>query len=461
MAQWLLNHSTALLLAACLASPFARAETLPAAAADEATAGLLRERALADSGAYKIVESLTTEVGARPAGSEADPRAVAWAVAKFRALGYDKVYTEPVKFMAWRRLSESAEVIAPITQRLAVTALGNSVGTDGALDAEIVRLQDFEALQSAPAESVRGRIVLLTRRMERDRDGSGYARVLQMRSSAASLAASKGAVALLIRSLGTDDNRLPHTGSVNYAPGKAIPAAAISGPDADLLERLGQRTPSVRLRLDIATQTQADSTSYNVIGEITGQDAKTPRGEIVMMSAHLDSWDLGTGAVDDGFGVALTMAAGALIKQLPQAPRRTIRVVLFANEENGFDGARAYAARDAGDLSRHYLAIESDWGAGPIYALRHPPQDAELTARLSRVLAPLGITLDGAAGTPGPDLGFLAKRGVPWIQLAQDATDLFDHHHSANDTLDKIDPASLNQNVAAYTTLAWLAANAP
>jgi len=138
---------------------------------------------------------------------------------------------------------------------------------------------------------------------------------------------------------------------VNYAPENAIPAAAISGPDADLLERLGQRYPSVRLRLNIATQTQTDSTSYNVIGEITGQDAKR---EIVMMSAHLNSWDLGTGAVDDGFGVAVTMAAGALIKQLPQAPRRTIRVVLFANEENGFDGARAYAARDAGDLSRHF-----------------------------------------------------------------------------------------------------------
>jgi len=245
---------------------------------------------------------------------------------------------------------------------------------------------------------------------------------------------------------------------VIYEPGNAIAAAAISGPDADLLERLGQRYPSVRLRLNIATQTLADSTSYNVIGEITGRQAKQ---EIVMMSAHLDSWDLGTGAVDDGFGVALTMAAGALIKQLPQTPRRTIRVVLFANEENGFDGARAYAARDAGDLSRHYLAIESDWGAGPIYALHHPPQDAELTAGLSRVLAPLGITLDGVAGTPGPDLGLLAKRGVPWIQLAQDATGLFDHHHSANDTLDKIDPAALNQNVAAYAAFAWLAATVP
>jgi hypothetical protein len=458
MAKRLLHHATTLLLVACLANPIAGAKTRPATGADEMTAALLRERAQADGGAFQILESLTTEVGARPAGSDADARAVAWAVGKLRALGYDKVYTEPVHFTAWRRLSESAEVIAPITHRLAVTALGNSVGTSGALDAEIVRFADLEELQSAPAELVRGRIVLLTRRMERHRDESGYARVLPMRSSAASLAAKKGAVALLIRSLGTDDNRLPHTGTVIYEHGNAIPAAAISGPDTDLLERLEQRYPAVRLRLNFATQTLTNSTSYNVIGEITGQDAQQ---EIVMMAAHLDSWDLGTGAVDDGFGVGLTMAAGALIKRLPQAPRRTIRVVLFANEENGFDGARAYAARDASDLSRHYLAIESDWGAGPIYALRHPPQDAELTARLSGVLAPLGITLDGIAGTPGPDLGFLAKRGVPWLQLAQDATGLFDHHHSANDTLDKIDPTALNQNVAAYAAFAWLAANVP
>jgi carboxypeptidase Q len=456
MATRLPNHCLALLLAACLVHPVANAEV--PAAANEATAALLRERALTDSGAFRIVESLTTEIGARPAGSEADARAVAWAVAKFRALGYDKVYTEPVRFTAWRRLSEQAEVIAPMKQRLVVTALGNSVGTNGPLDAEIVQFLDPEALRSAPADSVRGKIVLLTRRMERRRDGSGYAPVLPMRSSAASVAAAKGAAALLIRSLGTDGNRLPHTGSVVYEPGNAIAAAAVSGPDADLLERLVQQYPSVRLRLNISTQTSAESTSYNVIGEITGRDAQQ---EVVMMSAHLDSWDLGTGAVDDGFGVALTMAAGALIKQLPQAPRRTVRVVLFANEENGFDGARAYAARDASDLARHYLAIESDWGAGRIYALRHPPQDAGLMAGLSRALAPLGITPDGAPGTPGPDLGFLAKRGVPWVHLAQDATELFDHHHSANDTLDKIDPSALNQNVAAYAALAWLAANQP
>jgi carboxypeptidase Q len=148
-----------------------------------------------------------------------------------------------------------------------------------------------------------------------------------------------------------------------------------------------------------------------------------------------------------------------MIKAANRVPARTVRVVLFANEENGFYGARAYAARHAADRTSHRIAVESDWGAGRIYALRHPPADPVLTGRLMRVMQPLGIALDGAEGVPGPDVAFIAKRGVPWAQLAQDATDLFDHHHSANDTLDKIDPAALQQNVAAYAAFAWLMAN--
>jgi hypothetical protein len=422
----------------------------------ESTAALLRDRALADTTAYRLVESLTTDVGARPAGSAADAAAVAWAVAKFHALGYDRVYTEPVSFPVWRRVTESASVIAPVPHRLAITALGGSIGTGGPLQAEVIALSGVQALQDASPASVRGKIVLLTQRMERRADGSGYAAVLPMRSAAASIAARKGALAVLIRSLGTDSNRLPHTGSVVYEGGAAIPAAALSGPDTDMLERLLDGHRPVELELDIEVDTRGSYTSFNVIGEITGRDAGQ---DIVMMGAHLDSWDLGTGAVDDGFGVAVTMAAGAMIKAAHRVPARTVRVVLFANEENGFDGAKAYAARNAADLSNHRIAVESDWGAGRIYALRHVPADPVLAARLARVLKPLGIALDGVEGVPGPDLGFSAKRGVPWAQLAQDATDLFDHHHSANDTLDKIDPAALRQNVAAYAAFAWLMAN--
>jgi hypothetical protein len=422
----------------------------------ESTAAQLRDRALADDTAYRLVESLTTDVGARPAGSAADAAAVAWAVARFHALGYDRVYTESVTFPVWRRVAESASVTAPVPHRLAITALGGSVGSGGPLQAEVIAFQDVQALQAASPASVQGKIVLLTQRMARRADGSGYAAVLPMRSAAASIAARKGARALLIRSLGTDNNRLPHTGSVVYEGGAAIPAAAVSGPDADLLERLLSERRPVEVRLDIEVDAGARHTSYNVIGEITGRGAAQ---DIVMLGAHLDSWDLGTGAVDDGFGVAVTMAAGAMIKAAHQLPARTVRVVLFANEENGFDGAKAYAARDPADLSRHRIAVESDWGAGRVYALRHVSADPVLAGRLARVMQPLGIGLDGAEGVPGPDVGFSAKRGVPWAQLAQDATDLFDHHHSANDTLDKIDPAALRQNVAAYAVFAWLMAN--
>jgi carboxypeptidase Q len=422
----------------------------------ESTAALLRDRALADTTAYRLVESLTTDVGARPAGSAADGAAVAWAVARFHALGYDKVYTEPVTFPAWRRVAESASVTAPAPHRLLITALGGSVGSGGPLQADLIAFEDVQALQAASPAAVEGRIVLLTRRMARRADGSGYAAVLPMRSAAASIAARKGARALLIRSPGTDNNRLPHTGSVVYEGGAAIPAAAVSGPDADLLERLLRGARPVEVRLDIEVDTDARYTSYNVIGEVTG---KEPTRDVVMMGAHLDSWDLGTGAVDDGFGVAVTMAAGAMIKAARRVPARTVRVVLFANEENGFDGAQAYAARYAADRASHRIAVESDWGAGRIYALRHVPADPVLTGRLTRVLQPLGIALDGAEGVPGPDIAFIAKRRGPWAQLAQDATDLFDHHHSANDTLDKIDPVALQQNVAAYAAFAWLMAN--
>lgn len=425
-------------------------------ATTEAQAHTLRDRALIDNTAYQLVTSLTTEVGPRPAGSAADARAVAWAMGKFRALGYDKVYKEPVTFPVWRRVAESASVVSPFSQRLVITALGGSTGTNGALQAQVIALRDVDTLQRTPAKLLKGKIVLLTQRMVRRADGAGYSAVVGMRTNAASIAARKGARAVLIRSLGTDSNRLAHTGSVIYEHGAAIPAAALAGPDADLLERLIAGNDAVQVKLDIQVDTGQTYTSYNVIGEITGCRESE---EIVMLGAHLDSWDLGTGAIDDGFGVAVTMAAGALIKAGGAVPARTIRVVLFANEEKGFYGAKAYAARDKRDLGNHRVAVESDWGAGRIYALRNVRGDAALLGKLSSILGPLGIALDDVAGIPGPDVGFLAKQGVPWSQLAQDATELFDHHHSDNDTLDKIDPAAMKQNVAAYTSFAWLIAN--
>lgn len=459
------HHATlgvALAAAVALASPNAPVGAREVTVIPEAalhTAAELREHALDGSGAYAIVESLTTEVGPRLAGSKADARAVAWARAKFRELGYDKVYTEPVTFPKWVRRHERGEVLGAHAQPLALTALGYSVGTDGPLEAEVASFPDIDALQAAPAGSLAGKIALIDYRMERSRDGRGYGMGSRGRGAGPAAAAKKGAVAFLLRSAGTDSHRFPHTGVTRYEDGVAkIPAAALSNPDADQIQRLLERGP-VRLRLDLDCGMDGEYTSANVIGEITGRERPD---EVVVIGGHLDSWDLGTGAIDDGAGVALTMAAGKLIGDLPQAPKRTIRVIAFANEEQGLWGGRAYAERHAAEVVRHQIGAESDFGAGRIYAFNTgaPAQARAASAQIAEALAPLGIAHAPGQGGPGPDIGPLARRGMTWAWLAQDGTDYFDYHHTPDDTLDKIDPAALDQNAAAYAVFAWLAAEA-
>ncbi|MGH8030235.1 MAG: M28 family peptidase [Arenimonas sp.] len=423
-----------------------------------ANAERLRADGLAGSGAFAIVESLTTEVGPRMAGSPGDAAAVAWAQAKFKALGYDRVYTEPVTFVAWHRRHESAQVLAPFPQPLHVTALGHTIGTGATpLEAEVVEFATLDALKAAPDGSLAGRIAYISNRMERKRDGGGYGPAVAARGGA-SEAGSKGASALLIRSIGTDHDRMPHTGNQRYAEGGAqIPAAALSNPDADLLSNMLRRGQPVRVRLDLDVGEAETVTSYNVIGEILGRGKPD---EVVLIGGHLDSWDLGTGAIDDGAGVAITMAAGAMIGTLDRAPRRTIRVVAFANEEAGVIGGKAYADAHLANVAAHQVGAESDFGAGRVYALRAgvDPVAWAVIERIAGVLAPLGITLEKDVGGPGPDIGPSLANGMPWAQLAQDGTDYFDYHHTANDTLDKIEPAALDQQAAAYAVLAYLAA---
>jgi carboxypeptidase Q len=431
------------------------------AADDLAHAAALRDRALADNVAYELVESLTTEIGPRLAGTPADARAVAWAKAKFEALGFDRVTLEPVTFPVWRRGAESAQVLAPYPQPLAITTLGGSVGTGGPLDAEIIRFPTLDALKAAPDGSLAGKIAFVDYRMERFRDGHGYTPASAIRGGGAVEAARKGAAALLIRSVGTDDDRLPHTGMMRYADDVArIPAAALSNPDADQLARMLERGAPVRVRLDIDAGTEGTYTSYNVIGDILGRERPD---EFVIVGGHLDSWDLGTGAIDDASGVGIGMAAGALIKAAGRMPRRTVRVVAWANEESGLIGGKAYAAAlDEAGIDAHQLVSESDFGAGRIYALRAGVDPAAWPAieRIGTVLAPLGIVVEKDVPTagPGPDVTPARDRGAPWAQLAQDGTDYFDWHHTANDTLDKIEPEALDQQVAAYAVLAYLAA---
>ncbi len=420
-------------------------------------AAQLRERALADDTGWKVTESLTTEVGPRLPGSEADARAVAWAQAKFRELGFDRVWTEPVTFPKWVRRSESAEVLGAHAQPLKITALGGSPA--GTIEAGIVRFADLAALEAAPDGSLAGKIAFVDYQMAAARDGSGYGKGSAVRSRGPSLAIRKGASGFLMRSAGTDNHRVPHTGITRFDEGLTpIPAAALSIPDADQLARLLERGP-VRVRLAVDAGWDGEYTSQNVIGEFTGRSRPE---EVVLIGAHLDSWDLGTGAIDDAAGVGITMAAAKLISQLPKRPARSIRVVAYANEEQGLHGGRAYAAAHAADAAKHQLAAESDFGAGRIYAFNTgaPEHARAATQQIAQALAPLGIEYAPGKGGPGPDIGPLSARGVTWAWLAQDGSDYFHLHHTADDTLDKIDPAALAQNVAAYAVFAYLAAEA-
>lgn len=416
-----------------------------------------------DTGAYALVESLTTEIGPRMAGSPAFDRAVEWAQARFKALGYDRVYLEPVSFPIWERKHESAEVISPFPQRLVLTALGGTVGTgDKPLEAEVVEFANLDALKAAPDGSLSGKIAYIANRMERFKDGRGYGPAVAARSGA-STAASKGAVALVIRSIGTDTDRMPHTGMQRYAAeGPKIPAAALSNPDADLLSNMIRRGQPVRIRLDLDVGwSEATKNTFNVIGEIRGKGKLAD--EVVVIGGHLDSWDLGTGAIDDGAGVAITMAAGAMIGRLDKAPRRTIRVIAFANEEQGLFGGRAYAETHKAELDLQQFGVESDFGGGRIYAFRAgvSAEARPIIEQIGAVLAPLGIVYEAQGGSPGPDIGPFAKLGMPWGDLQQDGTDYFNYHHTANDTLDKLNAADLDQQAAAYAAMAYLAANSP
>jgi len=425
-------------------------------------AGELRDAALKDGTGYEILESLTTEVGPRMGGSPGDAKAVIWAKKKFESLGFDRVITEPVNFPKWDRLNESARVISPFPQNLTITALGGSIATpEGGLTAKVVEFSTLAELMEVPDNSLNGAIAYISNRMERTRDGSGYGPAVAARSGGANAAASKGASAVLIRSIGTDSDRLPHTGMMRYVDDiTKIPAAALSNPDADLLSSMLRRTDEVTLNLLLSVGFVGKATSYNVIGDIVGTERPE---EYIVIGGHLDSWDLGTGAVDDGAGCAITMAAATLIKQSGLKPKRTIRVVLYANEEQGLYGARAYHEAHKAEMKRHIIGAESDFGAGRVYRFSSRVKPGALGAidQINQVLAPLGISRGDNNAGGGPDLIPMRAAGMAVATLHQDGTDYFDLHHTANDTLDKVDPEALKQNIAAYAVFAYLSAQHP
>ena len=451
-----------ILLSASPAVAQGRGATPPAEL--ERTAAQLRDRAATDATAYDFVEGLTTEIGPRLAGTPAERRAAEWSAARLRRMGFDRVTIEDFPLAAWVRGTEEGTILGANPQRVELDALGGSSATPaGGVEGEIVLFDSLEALQAAAPGSLRGKIAMINRRTTRIQTGQGYGPVSAGRGQGPQAAARAGASAFLLRSAGTSSHRFAHTGATAYPEGRQpIPSAAVSNPDADQIERLARRGP-VRMRLVLNSTLQPASRSQNVVAEIRGREKPD---EVVLLGCHLDSWDQGTGAIDDAAGCGIVTGAAKLIADLPRNPRRTIRVVLFGAEEvsqpagQGLAGARFHAAR--GDAPRIAVAAESDFGAGPVLSVALPTGavNSEFSRGLARVLLPTGALVEaGPATSAGPDIGpFVTAHGTPAARLQQDGTDYFDFHHTPDDTLDKVKRESLNQNVAVWAAFAWMAA---
>ena len=437
-----------------------RPRVTPAAVPVDPKVVALRDKALTDDTAYSIVEGLTTEIGPRPDGSPQQARAREWAVARLKALGFRNVRIESYLLEnVWERGVETAEVVAPYAQPVRLTALGNSGATPAeGLTLPVTYFATFNDLALAPAGSLAGRIAFVSNQMAATQDGSSYGSQGAARFVGPNMAAKKGAAAIVIRSIGTDRGRGPHAGNTNFEPGvQPIPAAALSVADAENLERMVKLGKPVTLHLTLTPRNVGTRQSGNVVAEVPGTDRQAG---VVLVGGHLDSWDLGTGAIDDGAGVAITTAAAKLVMDVGR-PRRTIRVVWFGDEETGGWGGIAYAKAHAGE--RHALAAESDFGADRVWRVEFnlPASATTVADRLAAALAPLGIVRGTGTAGDGTDIGPIVRTGVAGIDLNQSGLRYFDWHHTPEDTLDRIDPEQLRQNVAAWATMLSLVANAP
>jgi hypothetical protein len=439
---------TVLLYAAALGIPGA------SAAAD---VDRLRDQALLENPAWELLESLTTEIGARPVGSPAMKRAKDWAVARLTALGFSNVHVESfTKENAWIRGAESASVLSDSPRWLAVTALGNSVPTPvGGVEAEVVVFPTLWQLIDAPFGSLKGKIALVNQPMVRTQNEEGYRSAVRARTEGPALAAERGAVAYLTRSITASTAPLPHTGLSRFARNSPrIPAAALAVTDAEFIARLAARGKPIRVHLSLQSTVIPTVPAWNVVGEITGREFPE---QIVLIGGHLDSWDLSESASDDGAGVAITLAAATLIGRAPIHPRRTIRVVMWGSEETEGSGA-AYAAAHVNEAANIVLAAEADFGAGRAYRLALPRIDASdpKIEALAATLVPLGVLVSAEpARSGGSDVEPMRAGGVPIASFNQDQSRYFDVHHSAADTLSQVDRADLNQNVAAWTVLVY------
>ena len=420
-----------------------------------ADADRLIKAATADDFAWRRLAELTDTFGARLSGSPNLARAVQWSVQTMKADGLENVRAEPVMVPRWVRGREHADIVEPPHHDLAILGLGGTVATPmGGLEADLLVVSSFDDLRSRAAEA-RGKIVLF------DVAYGGYAETVTYRNGGARAAAQAGAVGVLVRSIGPMGLRTTHTGSVNYVPEvPAIPAAAIASEDASRLVRLARSGRRVRLRIVLEGRREADVESANVVGEIVGRDKPN---EIVLLGGHLDSWDVGTGASDDGVGCIITWEAARLMAKLGIRPRRTVRVVLWTNEENGLRGATAYADRYTSAAGDHVFALESDLGVFAPAALGFSGSMAAraMIGQIASLLEPLNFP-EITAGGGGADIGPIAQAGrVPTMAYIGDASRYFVIHHTAADTVDRILPDEVSKAAAAVAVVAYAVAEMP
>lgn len=429
----------------------------------------LQEAALKSDYAYRQVAHLSNNIGPRLTGSAQAQKAVDYVAAELKSLGLE-VQLEKLTVTHWVRGEETAALVEypgmaeNTTQKIVLTALGSSVATPAeGVTAEVVIVRDFDELQALGREKIAGKIVLFNYHFDKQmaaqsRAGDAYSQAVKYRAEAPSAAGRLGAIAALIRSVGGAEYRLPHTGQTDYAKdAPKIPAGAVTAEDADLISALAPQGP-VRMRLVLTPQQLPDTVSYNVIGDVKGSEHPE---QIIIVSGHLDSWDLGTGAIDDGAGVAVSMETANLIKKLHLQPKRTIRVIAWMNEENGLAGGKTYAIDHEKEIANHFAAIETDGGAGHPLGINYAtkPEAKSFFDPLAKILQSSGAGVLNHVEHPGADIGPLTKLGVPGFSPIQDNRTYFNYHHTAADTLDKIVPRELAENAAVVAVTAYALAN--
>ncbi len=437
---------------------------------DPGALGQIRNAALQSDWAYERLADLTDLIGPRLAGSPGASAAVTQVAEAMRKIGA-KVTLQPVKVPHWVRGVETASLVdyagrpAGLSQKVVLAALGGSGATPAAgLQAQVIVLHDLDELKARAAE-VKGRIVLFDVPFDQSMAdhgmaGQAYGQGVLYRGMGTRLAAQMGAAAVLVRSVGGADFRLPHTGSSGLQDGARIPAAAVAAEDAMLMSRLAKRGP-LTMHLTLTPQILPDTDSFNVIADLPGTDKAD---EIVIVSGHLDSWDLATGANDDGTGVTSAMAVIETLKKLDFQPRRTIRMVAWMNEENGTRGAQAYVEANKALAEKHVAAIENDEGSGRVFGMRTsiPVESMKNFAPLRAALLPMGAAGFQRTDVLGTgDLSGLERAGVPSFSPLIDDSTYFNYHHTAADTLDKVKPEDLRRHVAVMATTAWFLANMP